>query len=167
MEFDLNKITEQGILIDSTISFGEEYLQVSAIKRLDNIKVSGRIYYSLTKEVIFAGNVKGNMTLVDGYSGDLIDYPFNIDLDEILADFSEEDEKKGKKPQNSLDLKEVLWENIVLEVPIVVSKDNEVKTKKGEFWEVRDENSKKDDPRLECFRTLLDEGKEWKYGSSI
>ena len=160
MEFDLNKITEQGILIDSTISFGEEYLQVSAIKRLDNIKVSGRIYYSLTKEVIFAGNVKGNMTLVDSYSGDLIDYPFNIDLDEILADFSEEDEKKGKKPQNSLDLKEVLWENIVLEVPIVVSKDNEVKTKKGEFWEVRDENSKKDDPRLECFRTLLDEGKE-------
>lgn len=160
MEFDLNKITEQGILIDSTISFGEEYLQVSEIKKLDNIKVSGRIYYSLTKEVIFAGNVKGNMTLVDGYSGDLIDYPFNIDLDEILADFSEEDEKKGKKPQNSLDLKEVLWENIVLEVPIVVSKDNEVKTKKGEFWEVRDENSKKDDPRLECFRTLLDEGKE-------
>lgn len=167
MEFDLNKITEQGILIDSTISFGEEYLQVSEIKKLDNIQVSGRIYYSLTKEVIFAGNVKGNMTLVDGYSGDLIDYPFNIDLDEILADFSEEDEKKGKKPQNSLDLKEVLWENIVLEVPIVVSKDNEVKTKKGEFWEVRDENSKKDDPRLECFRTLLDEGKEWNYGSSI
>lgn len=160
MEFDLNKITEQGILIDTIISFDEEYLRVSEIKKLDNVHVSGRIYYSLTKEVIFAGNVNGNMTLVDGYSGDLIDYPFNIDLDEILADFSNEDEKMGKKPQNSLDLKEVLWENIVLEVPIVVSKDNKVKTKKGEFWEVRDENSKKDDPRLECFRTLLDEGKE-------
>lgn len=160
MEFDLNKITEQGILIDTIISFDEEYLRVSEIKKLDNVHVSGRIYYSLTKEVIFAGNVNGNMTLVDGYSGDLIDYPFNINLDEILANFSNEDEKVGKKPKNSLDLKEVLWENIVLEVPIVVSKDNEVKTKKGEFWEVRDENSKKDDPRLECFRTLLDEGKE-------
>ena len=148
------------ILIDTIISFDEEYLRVSEIKKLDNVHVSGRIYYSLTKEVIFAGNVNGNMTLVDGYSGDLIDYPFNINLDEILANFSNEDEKVGKKPKNSLDLKEVLWENIVLEVPIVVSKDNEVKTKKGEFWEVRDENSKKDDPRLECFRTLLDEGKE-------
>lgn len=167
MEFDLNKITEQGILIDTIISFDEEYLRVSEIKKLDNVHVSGRIYYSLTKEVIFAGNVNGNMTLVDGYSGDLIDYPFNINLDEILAHFSNEDEKMGKKPKNSLDLKEVLWENIVLEVPIVVSKDNKVKTKKGEFWEVRDENSKKDDPRLECFRTLLDEGKEWNYGSSI
>ena len=160
MEFDLNKITEQGILIDTIISFDEEYLRVSEIKKLDNVHVSGRIYYSLTKEVIFAGNVNGNMTLVDGYSGDLIDYPFNINLDEILANFSNEDKKMGKKPKNSLDLKEVLWENIVLEVPIVVSKDNKVKTKKGEFWEVRDENSKKDDPRLECFRTLLDEGKE-------
>ena len=160
MEFDLNKITEQGILIDTIISFDEEYLRVSEIKKLDNVHVSGRIYYSLTKEVIFAGNVNGNMTLVDGYSGDLIDYPFNINLDEILANFSNEDEKVGKKPKNSLDLKEVLWENIVLEVPIVVSKENKVKTKKGEFWEVRDENSKKDDPRLECFRTLLDEGKE-------
>lgn len=160
MEFDLNKIIEQGILIDTIISFDEEYLRVSEIKKLDNVHVNGRIYYSLTKEVIFAGNVNGNMTLVDGYSGDLIDYPFNIDLDEILANFSNEDEKMGKKPKNSLDLKEVLWENIVLEVPIVVSKDNKVKTKKGEFWEVRDENSKKDDPRLECFRTLLDEGKE-------
>ena len=160
MEFDLNKITEQGILIDTIISFDEEYLRVSEIKKLDNVHVSGRIYYSLTKEVIFAGNVNVNMTLVDGYSGDLIDYPFNINLDEILANFSNEDEKMGKKPKNSLDLKEVLWENIVLEVPIVVSKDNKVKTKKGEFWEVRDENSKKDDPRLECFRTLLDEGKE-------
>ena len=160
MEFDLNKITEQGILIDTIISFDEEYLRVSEIKKLDNVHVSGRIDYSLTKEVLCAGNVNGNMTLVDGYSGDLIDYPFNIDLDEILANFSNEDEKMGKKPKNSLDLKEVLWENIVLEVPIVVSKDNKVKTKKGEFWEVRDENSKKDDPRLECFRTLLDEGKE-------
>ena len=167
MEFDLNKITEQGILIDTIISFDEEYLRASEIKKLDNVHGSGRIYYSLTKEVIFAGNVNGNMTLVDGYSGDLIDYPFNINLDEILANFSDEDEKMGKKPKNSLDLKEVLWENIVLEVPIVVSKDNKVKTKKGEFWEVRDENSKKDDPRLECFRTLLDEGKEWNYGSSI
>ena len=39
--------------------------------------------------------------------------------------------------------------------------------KNSDGWELYDEFSKKDDPRLECFRTLLDEGKEWKYGSSI
>ena len=167
MEFDLNKITEQGIMIDTTISFDEEYLHLSTIKKLDNVQVQGRLYYSLTKEVIFSGKVFGTMILLDAYSGEDIDYPFNIELEEILADFSQEVEKNTKKAQNTLDLKEVLWENIVLEVPIVATKNNRLSKTKGEFWEVKDENSKKDDPRLECFRALLDEGKEWKYGSSI
>ena len=160
MEFDLNKITEQGILIDTSISFDEEYLHLSTIKRLDDVKVKGRLYYSLTKEVIFSGKVQGTMILTDGYSGEDINYPFLIELDEILADFSQEVAKNAKKAQNTLDLKEVLWENIVLEVPIVATKNNKLSKTKGEFWEVRDENSKKDDPRLECFRALLDEGKE-------
>lgn len=167
MEFDLNKITEQGIQIDTVVSFGEEYLHLSTIKKLDNVKVQGRLYYNLTKEVIFSGKALGTMVLTDGYSGEDIDYPFTIELDEILADFSEEVEKNAKKAKNTLDLKEVLWENIVLEVPIVATKNNKLSKTKGEFWEVRDENSKKDDPRLECFRALLDEGKEWNYGSSI
>ena len=125
------------------------------------VKVNGRIYYSLSKEVIFSGKVSGEMILEDGYTLEEVPYPFEVQIEQVLADYSsEEAEKKCKRTKNTLDLKEVLWENIVLEVPIVVSKDNKVKTKKGEFWEVRDENSKKDDPRLECFRTLLDEGKE-------
>ena len=158
MEFDLNKITEQGILIDTIISFDEEYLRVSEIKKLDNVHVSGRIYYSLTKEVIFAGNVNGNMTLVDGYSGDLIDYPFNINLDEILANFSNEDEKVGKKPKNSLDLKEVLWENIVLEVPLRFTKVSDLSKFHGDGWKLisEDEISNKNNP----FSDLLKDYKE-------
>ena len=62
--------------------------------------------------------------------------------------------------QNSLDLEEVLWQNIVLEVPIRVTKTDKTNKTKGDGWELYDEFSKKDDPRLECFRTLLDEGKE-------
>ena len=159
MEFDLNRITEQGILIDTTISFDDEYLQVSTIKKLDNVKVSGRIYYSLTKEVIFTGNVKGDMTLVDGYSGELINYPFDIDLDEILADFSAEDEKMGKKPQNSLDLKEVLWENIVLEVPIRFSEVSDYSNYQGDGWHLVSEEEYEKEEGNFPFRDLL-EGKE-------
>ena len=161
MEFDLNKITDQGIIIDTRISFGEEYLKISQIKKLDDVKVNGRIYYSLSKEVIFSGKVSGEMILEDGYTLEEVPYPFEVQIEQVLADYSsEEAEKKCKRTKNILDLKEVLWENIVLEVPIVATKNNKLSKTKGEFWEVRDENSKKDDPRLECFRTLLDEGKE-------
>ena len=161
MEFDLNKITDQGIIIDTRISFGEEYLKISQIKKLDDVKVNGRIYYSLSKEVIFSGKVSGEMILEDGYTLEEVPYPFEVQIEQVLADYSsEEAEKKCKRTKNILDLKEVLWENIVLEVPIVATKNNKLSKTKGEFWEVRDENSKKDDPRLECFRALLDEGKE-------
>lgn len=160
MEFDLNKITEQGIIIDSKISFGEEYLSISQIKELNDVLVKGKMYYAITGEVVFEGNVSGSMKLIDYNTNIPIDYPFEIELNEILTNEEEINKNLKKKTKNMLDLKEVLWENIVLEVPIRVSNSNDVETKSGEGWELRDENSKKDDPRLECFRALLDEGKE-------
>lgn len=159
MLFDLNTITEKGIQINQTISFGEEYLKVSQIKKLDDCKVEGRIYYATTKEVIFEGKVRGVMSLVDAYTNDLVEYPFETELHEILEAMDYE-EKRGKNNQNSLDLKEILWQNIVLEVPIRVSNTNQVDLVAGNGWEIKDENSEKEDPRLECFRALLDEGKE-------
>ncbi len=160
MEFDLNTITEKGILIDTKISFGEEFLKLSQIKELNDVLVKGRIYYGTTKEVILDCTVEGSMKLVDYNTGELIDYPFNTKVEEVLASDSFFDEENSKNKQNNLDLKEILWQNIVLEVPIRASLTNEVLTKKGEGWELKDEFSKKDDPRLECFKALLDEGKE-------
>lgn len=159
MEFDLNKVTSTGIIIDNYISFSEDYLKLTTIKKLDNVHVMGRLYYSTTREVIFSGTIKGVMQLEDYHTGELIDYPFKTDIEEVLAsdDFFTE---KGKNMQNNLDLKEILWQNIVLEVPIRASKTAEVEIKKGEGWEMKDEFSKKEESGLECFKALLDEGKE-------
>lgn len=160
MKFDLNKITERGIEINQTISFGEEYLMNSPIKQLNDVYVSGRIYYNITKEVIFDGEVRGIMKLVDANTTDLIDYPFTTHITEILDEDKNIEEDLKTNHQNSLDLEEVLWENIVLEVPIRISNTDKPLVTKGMNWELKDENSKKEDPRLECFRALLDEGKE-------
>ena len=159
MEFDLNKVTSTGIIIDNYISFSEDYLKLTTIKKLDNVHVTGRLYYSTTREVIFSGTINGIMQLEDHHTGELIDYPFKTDVEEVLAsdDFFTE---KGKNMQNNLDLKEILWQNIVLEVPIRASKTAEVEIKKGEGWEMKDEFSKKEESGLECFKALLDEGKE-------
>ena len=159
MEFDLNKVTSTGIIIDNYISFSDDYLKLTTIKKLDNVHVTGRLYYSTTREVIFSGTINGIMQLEDYHTGGLIDYPFKTDVEEVLAsdDFFTE---KGKNMQNNLDLKEILWQNIVLEVPIRASKTAEVEIKKGEGWEMKDEFSKKEESGLECFKALLDEGKE-------
>src|SRR5574344_1823040 len=160
MFIDLNHVTERGIELDQDIIFEEKYYKKSLVKSLEKTHVKGKIYYSQTGEVIFEGNVFGIMKLKDANSGELINYQFKTNVEEILAENNEIEADLKTNTQNSLDLKEVLWQNIVLEVPIKFSRSKQPNTLKGDGWELSDENSKKEDPRLECFKALLEKGKE-------
>ena len=149
MIIDVNKITDKGIFINEDV----EYLDYNKnlIKDLSKIHVEGKVFYTNMDELMFMGNIKGIMKLVDANSGELVDYPFETDIeDEITNDYISE---------KSLDLSAFLWQNIVLEVPIRFSKSN-LDNLKGDGWELRDENFKREDPRLDVFKALLDKGKE-------
>ena len=160
MFINLNHINEKGIIINQEITFDESYFQKSLIKGLKSVFVQGRIYCSQTNEVLFEGSIKGQMKLQDAYTGELIDYPFATNIEEILEENNNIDDNLRTNPQNRLDLKEILWQNIVLEVPIRVGESQKPKTQKGEGWELIDENSLKSDPRLDCFKELLEQRKE-------
>lgn len=160
MFINLNHISEKGIIIDQNIIFEDSYYKKSLVKGLNDVHVNGKIYCSQTGEVMFEGNIKGIMKLQDANTGELIDYPFTTNIDEVLEENNNIDDNLRTNPQNRLDLKEILWQNIVLEVPIRVVTSSKPITEKGEGWELVDENSKKQDPRLECFKALLEKRKE-------
>jgi uncharacterized metal-binding protein YceD (DUF177 family) len=159
MNIDISKVDEKGIIIDDTVSFGEEYIKNTPIQKLDNIKVKGRCYYSVTNEVVLDVKVNGKMVLLDAIDLEPINYPINIEISEVL---SENDDEKDKKELKTLDIMDVLWQNIVLEVPISIKKDPDKKYDlHGDGWELIDEESKKVDPRLAPLLELLEkEGKE-------
>ena len=158
MNIDLSKVDEKGIVLDDVISFNEEYLKKSQIKKLDNVVVKGRVYYSVTNEVVLDANCYGNMVLLDALTGEDVLYPFNINISEIL---SEEDDEKDQNELKTLDIVDILWQNIVLEVPISYStKSLDDINKSGEGWELVDENEKKMDPRLAPLLELLDTERE-------
>ncbi len=159
MFIDLAKVDENGIIIDDTVSFGEEYIKNTPIQQLDNVKVKGRAYYSLANEIIFDCNVEGSMVLLDAMSLEPIDYPFNIEISEVL---SENDDEIAQKESKKLDIMDILWQNIVLEVPISIRKDPDKKYDlSGDGWELVDEEKEKLDPRLAPLLELLDKnGKE-------
>ena len=48
MYIDLAKVNEDGIVIDDVVSFNEDYLSNTPIQKLDNVKIVGRAYYSVT-----------------------------------------------------------------------------------------------------------------------
>ena len=97
--------------------------------------------------------------LLDSMDLEEIDYPFNFEISEVL---SENDDEKDKNELKTLDIMDILWQNIVLEVPISVRKNPDKKYNlEGEGWELVDEESKKLDPRLAPLLELLEkEGKE-------
>ena len=159
MNINLNTINEKGIIIDQTLEFTEDKYKTSIIKGLENIHIKGKIYYSITKEVIFDGVIKGDMLIVDSNTGDIVKYPFSTEISEILNEDSDFSGNLDVNNQNSLDLKEILWQNIVLEVPIAFSKTDKVNVTKGDGWEFINEENKVD-PRLNVFKDLLDKGKE-------
>ena len=166
MFIDLSKVDENGIVIDDVVSFGEEYIKNTSIQKLENVKVKGRAYYSITNEIVFDCKVEGSFVLLDAMDLEPVDYPFELEISEVLSEVSDENNKNELK---KLDIMDVLWQNIVLEVPIRVRKNPDKKYNlSGEGWELVDEERKKVDPRLAPLLELLDkEGKEWNYGSSF
>lgn len=159
MFIDLAKVDEKGIVINDTVSFGPEYIKNTPIQKLENVKVNGRAYYSITSEIVFDCKVEGSMVLLDAMDLEPMDYPFSLEISEIL---SENDDEKDKNELKTLDIMDVLWQNIVLEVPISIRKDpNKDYNLSGDGWELVDEERKKLDPRLAPLLELLEkEGKE-------
>ena len=128
------------------------------IPELDNVNVKARVYYSVTNEVVFEGNTNGFMIILDSLTGEEVEYPFNINISEVL---SEVDDEKDENEAKTLDIMDILWQNIVLEVPISYSTKNFADVKSsGEGWELVDENEKKIDPRLAPLLELLDKERE-------
>jgi uncharacterized protein len=124
--------------IPANMQDNEEIHELSTIKVKGNIKKVEEDYY-----LTFIA--KGEMKISDSVTLDDVWYPFEIDFDEKLDDFIEKD-------KNSLDIIEVLWQNIVLEVPLRYSIVSDYSKYQGDGWKlVSEEEVVNNNP----FNTLL------------
>ena len=100
------------------------------------------------------------MILKDSVTLEPIQYPFNI---KIVEEYSLNDEyfkEYYENDQNILDIMRVLWENIVLEVPMHLTNTKDAKLE-GDGWSLgSNKNNEQIDPRLAKLTELLDERKE-------
>ena len=76
---------------------------------------------------------------------DNVEYPFSIDIDENI-------EENLEKAENSIDILPILWQNIVLEVPLRFTKVNDLSKYNGDGWKLISEeeaSSTSNNPFLE------------------
>ncbi len=125
------------------------------IHDLVNAKVLGNIYLDSLGNTILKCIFTGTMYICDSITLEDIPYDFKIDIEENIEDLEEIYVNSYFLDKNTLDLKEILWQNIVLEVPIsyTLVKDANIK---GNGWELLKGEKKLDkDPRLEKLEDLL------------
>lgn len=136
------------IEIDDYIEFDENYYKNTDIRHMDKFHIKGKIFYNLSEEIEIDLNVEGNIYLNDAITLEEIKYPINIKLNEILNDSEENSSEFYEKNKNILDINEFLWENIVLEVPISLTKKSGTNLK-GNGWELNKKSNEEEiDPRL-------------------
>lgn len=123
---------------------------------LKDAVVNGKVYLNGLSEIILECNFSGTMLIEDSISLNIVPYEFNIDIEENIEKINENYDDCYEKGKNILDLKKILWQNIVLEVPISYSivKDAVLK---GNGWELKNEEHREDeiDPRLKKLEDLL------------
>lgn len=156
----LNSLNET-IHFDEEISFETEvFSKMHHLRGLREIKVCGEIQYEAHSDLAACNfEVEGVMVVPCSITNEDVDYPFHTEGSQVFAFHkvskdSDIIETKG----DIVELMPVIFQTIILEVPLKVVKEGLKEYPKGDGWEViREEDyikAKKDeiDPRLAKLR---------------
>ena len=123
------------ISIDEEFTIPKEEYANTDIIDLEKVKVIGNLTYPSDDNLFLEAFCSGVMKLNDSVSLEPVDYKFSFKINENVYE-------KLEKDKFSLDIISILWENIVLEIPIRYSEVNNYDKYKGDGWRVISEDEK-------------------------
>ncbi len=138
MVFDLLRLKngiDKKIIVNETYTFSADELKNSGISKLDDVSINGEITLNALKEVYIYLEVSGTMIIPCAITLKPVEYPFNIIIDGDLSEIQEEHGENTKKCINSIDILPIIWENILMEIPMrVVAPDAKITKMSGDGW---------------------------------
>lgn len=142
MIIDINKLLNYStdeIPFDKKITIDESYLKTTEIRQLSELNVVGRIKREVEDIISLEISVEGEMILPCSVSLVDVPYPFYLNVYEVLD--SEINGEYLKIDKNSIDILPLIWQNIILEIPLkVLSPDLDRSNIQGEGWKLIDED---------------------------
>ena len=136
MEIDITKLynhTLSTINVDKEVIIPKELFENTDIKDLKNLTFKGEIQ-NLEEVFSLKGILTGTMVLEDNISLESIDYNFSTEIDEEI-------EENEENSSNILDITDVLWQNILLEVPSKLTNVTNFDEYHGDGWKLISEDS--------------------------
>ncbi len=161
MQIELNNLEiNDKFEYNQNIEFDKSIYHNKEIEDIKEAYLKGYIYYNSAEILEINLSIEGIMVLRDSVTLEPIDYPFNIKINEEYSLNEEYFKEYYEKEQNILDIMAILWENIVLEVPMHLTNTKDAKLS-GDGWSLgSNKNDEEIDPRLAKLTELLDERKE-------
>ena len=129
---------------DGEYNIPKEVISDSRVKELKDVVISNSIIKKIEDDFEISLNITGKMKISDSITLEDVWYPFEIEIDEKLDEFVENDKKH-------LDIIAFLWQNIVLEVPLRYTVVSDYKEYQGNGWKLVSEEEIGNNP----FKSLL------------
>lgn len=141
---------------DEMLSFPDEmFHNLSQINGLKDVNVTGLGRLDMKNRQLYVDfTIKGQMILPCAVSLENVDYPFTIDSSTVFAFYKpEEDEDVIEVKRDTVDLTPIVFQEIMMDVPMRIVKEGATLKTKGNGWKVlNEEDIEQDedyiDPRL-------------------
>ena len=162
MQFDiirLNNNIDKFISIDETYSFTQDELMGTDLLKLDDVNVSGELFKNSLGNIELNVDVEGVMVLPCAITLKPVDYPFVITISGEIEELMENMEENQRNFQNTIDILPIIWENILMEIPMRVVSEEAKNTDinlSGDGWKFVTEEEETRSPLSELMDYLDD-----------
>ena len=132
MNIDLTPLNlgNSQIVIEEKVNFPKEYFENTELIDLQNVMIKGNIEVDSLNDYILNLKITGKMILPCSRTLKPTDYEFETEIEENIHE-------NGEKFQKSIDILPIIWENILMEIPIkIISPEAEEMEMKGDGWEL-------------------------------
>ena len=143
---DLTKLQNRSVNelnYSDTITIDKSMYENTDIRNLSDVKVNAHIKRVTDSSYNMSLIIDGVMTLPCSVTLKDVLYPFHIETEVKISNDDENLEEYVKIIQNNIDIISIIWQNIVLEIPLrVVSEDANNSPVSGEGWKlIREDES--------------------------
>ena len=157
---ELLKASHKVISFDESLSFPKEALaNFPQIRSLQEVNVSGDLHYEPREERVYVHlEIDGIMVVPCAITMEDVEYPFSCESDEVFSFLKEKGDDIHECKGDVVELLPVIFQLILMEVPLKCVKEGLKEYPKGDGWEVvKEEDYVKEakdeiDPRLAKLR---------------
>lgn len=161
MNIDITRLVsgvDKNIQLDIKYSFSKEELQGTDLIELNDVSIKGEITKNNRNELLINCEVSGVMVLPCSITLEPVNYPFSVIIDGNLEEMLEEINENSQKIENSIDIFPIIWENVLMEIPMKVVSEKAKNLKlEGDGWKlITDDKKEEINPEFEKLNQLLE-----------